>query len=184
MTRFAKVSLIVVLSLVAGGFALSAQEAKPAQSPYFKLGKNLDIQYSILRNLAGAYVDSVDFDKIIPVGIEAMLQSLDPYTTYIAEAEEEDFALMTTGIYGGVGEGVLIFEPYENSPIRKAGLQPGDTIIAIDGIPVYGETSEQSSSRMKGQPGTVVNFKVIKGRTGDTVDVAVTRERIHFSDIA
>ena len=192
MTKFARVSLFAVLSLLAGGFALSAQEAKPAQSPYFKLGKNLDIQYSILRNLAGAYVDSVDFDKIIPVGIEAMLQSLDPYTTYIAEAEEEDFALMTTGIYGGVGstikkrpgEGVLIFEPYENSPIRKAGLQPGDTIIAIDGIPVYGETSEQSSSRMKGQPGTVVNFKVIKGRTGDTVDVAVTRERIHVSDIA
>ena len=192
MTRFAKISLIAVLSLMAGGLTLSAQESRPAQSSNFKLGKNLDIQYSILRNVAGAYVDTVDFDKMIPIGIEAMLQSLDPYTTYIAEDNEEDFALLTTGIYGGVGstikkrpgEGVLIFEPYENSPILKAGLQPGDTIISIDGKSVFDETSEQSSSRMKGQPGTVVNFTVIKGRTGDTVDVAVTRERIHVSDIA
>ena len=192
MTRFAKISLIAVLILMAGGLTLSAQESRPAQSSNFKLGKNLDIQYSILRNVAGAYVDTVDFDKMIPIGIEAMLQSLDPYTTYIAEDNEEDFALLTTGIYGGVGstikkrpgEGVLIFEPYENSPILKAGLQPGDTIISIDGKSVFGETSEQSSSRMKGQPGTVVNFTVIKGRTGDTVDVAVTRERIHVSDIA
>ena len=192
MTRFAKISLIAVLSLMAGGLTLSAQESRPAQSSNFKLGKNLDIQYSILRNVAGAYVDTVDFDKMIPIGIEAMLQSLDPYTTYIAEDNEEDFALLTTGIYGGVGstikkrpgEGVLIFEPYENSPILKAGLQPGDTIISIDGKSVFDETSEQTSSRMKGQPGTVVNFTVIKGRTGDTVDVAVTRERIHVSDIA
>ena len=192
MTRFAKISLIAVLILMAGGLTLSAQESRPAQSSNFKLGKNLDIQYSILRNVAGAYVDTVDFDKMIPIGIEAMLQSLDPYTTYIAEDNEEDFALLTTGIYGGVGstikkrpgEGVLIFEPYENSPILKAGLQPGDTIISIDGKSVFDETSEQSSSRMKGQPGTVVNFTVIKGRTGDTVDVAVTRERIHVSDIA
>ncbi|MBO4571369.1 MAG: S41 family peptidase [Bacteroidales bacterium] len=188
MIKLARVAFVSLLCLVSG----MAQAQDSSQSSMFKLGKNLDIQYSILRNIASSYVDTVDFDKMIPAGIEAMLQSLDPYTTYIAEAEEEDFALMTTGIYGGVGstikkrpnEGVLIFEPYENSPILKAGLQPGDTIIAIDGIPVYGETSEQSSSRMKGQPGTDVTFKVIKGRTGDTLDVVVTRERIHVSDIA
>ena len=163
-----------------------------AQSQDFKLGKSLELEYAVLREVAQSYVDTVNFDKMILSGVRAMLASLDPYTVYISEEEGEDFELMTTGNYGGVGalirkmpgEGVRIIEPYENSPAAKFGLVPGDVIIEIDDIPVYDETSEQSSGRMKGQPGTDVKFKVIKGRTKDTVDVVVTRERIHVSDIA
>ena len=162
-----------------------------AQSQDFKLGKSLELEYAVLRELAQSYVDTVNYDKMIVAGVRAMLATLDPYTVYISEEEGEDFELLTTGNYGGVGslirkapgEGVRIIEPYENSPAAKFGLEPGDTIIEIDDIPVYDETSEQSSGRMKGQPGTQVKFKVIKGRTKDTVDVVVTRERIHVSDI-
>lgn len=162
------------------------------QSSDFNLGKNLEIQYSILKSISSSYVDTIDFDKVIPAGIEAMLQSLDPYTTYIPEENEEAFDLLTTGTYGGVGalikkrvgEGVQITEPYIGSPATKAGLVPGDVIIEIDGKPVFEETSEESSNRMKGQPGTDVLFKVVKGRTGDTTDVKVTRERIHISSIS
>lgn len=162
-----------------------------AQSQDFKLGQSLEVEYAVLRELAQAYVDTVNFDKMVIAGLRAMLATLDPYTVYISEDEGEDFELMTTGNYGGVGalirkapgEGVRIIEPYEGSPAAKYGLEPGDTIIEIDGIPVYEETSEQSSGRMKGQPGTEVKFKLIKGRTKDTVDVTVVRERIHVSDI-
>ncbi len=180
-----RLGLIVMAVMVCGAGA-------HAQTNNFNLGKNLDIQHSILKNLAKSYVDTVNFDKIIPVGIEAMLQSLDPYTTYFNESDGEDFELMTTGAYGGVGSiikkrtdsGVLVYEPYPNSPAVKAGLQPGDTIWAIDGVSVIGETSDASSSRMKGAPGTDVKFLVTKGRTGDSVNVVVHRERIHVSDIA
>ena len=162
-----------------------------AQSQDFKLGQSLEVEYAVLRELAQAYVDTVNFDKMVIAGVRAMLATLDPYTVYISEDEGEDFELLTTGNYGGVGalirkapgEGVRIIEPYEGSPAAKYGLEPGDTIIEIDGIPVYEETSEQSSGRMKGQPGTEVKFKLIKGRTRDTVDVTVVRERIHVSDI-
>jgi carboxyl-terminal processing protease len=162
-----------------------------AQSQDFKLGQSLEVEYAVLRELAQAYVDTVNFDKMVIAGVRAMLATLDPYTVYISEDEGEDFELLTTGNYGGVGalirkapgEGVRIIEPYEGSPAAKYGLEPGDTIIEIDGIPVYEETSEQSSGRMKGQPGTEVKFKLIKGRTKDTVDVTVVRERIHVSDI-
>ena len=163
-----------------------------AQSRDFNLGRNLDIQYSILKSLSASYVDSLDFNKIIPSGISAMLSSLDPYTTYIPESAEEDFEMMTTGAYGGIGAiirksvdgGVIIDEPYEGSPAAKAGLEPGDTIWEVDGRTVVGETSEQATSRMKGMPGTDVVFHVVKARTGDTVDIRVKRERIHISDIA
>ena len=162
-----------------------------AQSQDFKLGQSLEVEYAVLRELAQAYVDTVNFDKMVIAGVRAMLATLDPYTVYISEDEGEDFELLTTGNYGGVGalirkapgEGVRIIEPYEGSPAAKYGLEPGDTIIEIDSIPVYEETSEQSSGRMKGQPGTEVKFKLIKGRTKDTVDVTVVRERIHVSDI-
>ena len=162
-----------------------------AQSRNFRLGQSLELEYAVLSEIAQSYVDTVDFDKMIVAGVRAMLATLDPYTVYISEEEGDDFELLTTGNYGGVGalirkapgEGVRIIEPYENSPAAKFGLQPGDTIIEIDGEPVYGETSEQSSGRMKGQPGTEVRFKVVKGRTKDTVDVVVTRERIHVSDV-
>jgi len=163
-----------------------------AQSGEFKLGQNMEIQYSILKELSSSYVDTIEYGKIIPIGIKAMLQSLDPYTTYIPEEEGEEFEMMTTGAYGGIGSlikkspdrGVQIVEPYPGSPAVKAGMVPGDVIIAIDGVSVYGETSARSADRMKGQPGTNVVFTVIRGRTLDTVDITVTRERIRVSDIA
>ncbi len=169
----------------------AAWEAR-AQSRDFKLGQSLDLEYAVLKELAQSYVDTVNFDKMILAGVRAMLATLDPYTVYISEEEGEDFELLTTGNYGGigaivrkkVGEGVYIVEPYEGSPAAKYGLQPGDVILEIDDIPVYEETSEQSTGRMKGQPGTEVKFKVVKGRSKDTVDIVVVRERIHVSDIA
>ena len=177
---------------IAVTFAILVSVTLFAQSGDFKLGQNMEIQYSILKELSKSYVDTIDYGKIIPVGIKAMLQSLDPYTTYIPEEEGEDFEMMTTGAYGGIGSlikkspdsGVLIVEPYPGSPAVKAGMVPGDVIIAIDGVSVYGETSAQSAAKMKGQPGTNVIFTVIRGRTLDTVDITVTRERIRVSDIA
>ncbi|MBR5035253.1 MAG: S41 family peptidase [Bacteroidales bacterium] len=165
--------------------------AASAQSANFDLAKSLDVQNSILKVLSANYVDSVQFNKLINTGITAMLSSLDPYTVYYPEEEEDDVQMMTTGVYGGVGSlikkrpggAVLITEPYPDSPAVKAGLQPGDSIIAIDGKSVYEETSQQSSDRMKGQPGSKVVFKVVKGRTGQTEDVTVKRERIHISNI-
>ena len=178
-------------ALAVATLCVSVSVETKAQSQDFKLGQSLEVEYAVLRELAQAYVDTVNFDKMVITGVRAMLATLDPYTVYISEDEGEDFELLTTGNYGGVGalirkapgEGVRIIEPYEGSPAAKYGLEPGDTIIEIDGIPVCEETSEQSSGRMKGQPGTEVKFKLIKGRTKDTVDVTVVRERIHVSDI-
>ena len=166
---------------------LTLSVAALAQSQNFTLGQSLEIQNSILRNLTRTYVDSLEYDKIMKVGIDAMLGYIDPYTVYYPEEQDESVQMMTTGMYGGVGAvirkrvggGVVINEPYPGSPIAKAGLVPGDTIIAIDGIPVFDETSEEASGRMKGQPNTDVRFKVVKGGTRDTVDVVVTRETIH-----
>ncbi len=162
-----------------------------AQSQSFKLGKWSEIQNSILKELNRSYVDSLPIDRIMRAGVNAMLEELDPYTVYIPEEENEDLQMMLSKTYGGIGaiihkkkdENVIINEPYAGSPAQKYGLQCGDEIITIDGLPTKGLETKESSDRMKGKPGTTVVFKVKKVHTGDTVDVAIVRERIHFPDI-
>lgn len=176
--------LAAVILLAIGGTA-------GAQSKSFKLGQWSEINNAILKELNRSYVDSLPLDRIMRAGVDAMLEELDPYTIYIPEEENEDLQMLLSKTYGGIGavihkvkeENVIINEPYAGSPAQKYGLQCGDEIIAIDGVPTKGLETKESSDRMKGKPGTTVVFKVKKVHTGDTLDISVVRERIHFPDI-
>ena len=137
------------------------------QSKEFKTGKSLDIQFSVLRELSLFYVDSVELDKLVFKGIESMLESLDPYTVYIPEENEDDLEMMTTGSYGGIGalilkrdNGIELSEIYEGSPAQKAGLFAGDLLLKVDTTSTINLTTEQCSSRMRRVPGTPVKFIV------------------------
>ncbi len=162
-----------------------------AQSQSFKLGKWAEIHNSIVKELNRSYVDTLPVDRIMRAGVDAMLDELDPYTIYIPEEENEDLQMLMSKTYGGIGaiihkkkeDNVIINEPYAGSPAQKYGLVCGDEIIAIDGVPTKGLESKESSDRMKGKPGTKVVFKVKKVRTGDTLDIEIIRERIHFPDV-
>ena len=181
---------IITLSM-AFAIALSATYISNAQSQNFKLGQWSEIHNSILKELNRSYVDTLPLDRIMRAGVDAMLEELDPYTVYIPEEENEDLQMMLSKTYGGIGaiihkkkdENVVINEPYAGSPAEKYGLQCGDEIIEIDGTPTKGLETKESSDRMKGKPGTTVVFKVKKVRTGDTLDINIVRERIHFPDI-
>ena len=185
-----KINRYLVLSLISILAFASAQSAF-AQSKAFKLGQWTEIHHSILKELNRSYVDSLQVDRIMRAGIDAMLEELDPYTIYIPEEENEDLQMLMYKTYGGIGaiihkkkeDNVVINEPYAGSPAQKYGLQCGDEIIAIDGVPTKGLESKESSDRMKGKPGTTVVFKVKKVHSGDTLDIPVVRERIHFPDI-
>lgn len=177
--------------LLSAATALLVSAAASAQSRSFRLGQWEEIHSSILKELNGSYVDSLPVDRIMRAGIDEMLGSLDPYTMYVPEEENEDFQMMISKTYGGIGAiiykkkggNVVINEPYYGSPAYKAGLVCGDEIISIDGYPTKDLETAQSSDRMKGKPGTTVVFKVKKVRTGDTLDVPVVRERIHLPDV-
>jgi carboxyl-terminal processing protease len=177
---------IITISL-----AIAAITTISAQSQNFKLGQWSEIKNSIIKELNLSYVDSLPIDRIMRAGVDAMLEELDPYTIYIPEEENEDLQMMLSKTYGGigaiihkkVGENVIINEPYAGSPAEKYGLQCGDEIIQINGVPTKELETKESSDRMKGKPGTTVVFKVKKVRTGDTLDINIVRERIHFPDI-
>ena len=181
----------VIILAVASAMCLFSLTRLSAQSHSFKLGQWTEIHNSIIKELNRSYVDTLPVDRIMRAGVDAMLESLDPYTVYIPEEENEDLQMMMSNTYGGIGaiihkkkdENVIINEPYAGSPAQKYGLVCGDEIIAIDGFPTKGLETKESSDRMKGKPGTTVVFTVKKVRTGDTLDIAIVRERIHLPDV-
>lgn len=163
-----------------------------AQSKSFTLGKWVEIQSSILKELNRSYVDSLPVDRIQRAGVDAMLSELDPYTIYTPREENEDIQMMITKSYGGIGAviykpdvngNVIINEPYAGSPAQKYGLVCGDEILAIDGESTHGLTSSEASGKMRGEAGTKAVFTVRKLRSGDTTDVTVIREKIHVPDV-
>ena len=178
--------------------ALTVSVAASAQSKSFSLGKWVELHNAILKELNRSYVDSLEVGRIEREGVDAMLEALDPYTVYVPEEEQEDFQMMLSNTYGGIGsviykpdkEGnVLINEPYAGSPAAKAGLVCGDEIEAINGETTHGLTSQECSDKMRGKPGTQVVFRVKKLRAGEswkageTIDVTVTRERIALPSV-
>ena len=187
MQNMKKFEAIVVLCLA---MWLSSSVAG-AQSRGFKLGQWTEIQNSIVRQLSLSYVDSLDVDRIMRAGIDAMLAQLDPYTIYVPEEENEDFQMMLSNTYGGIGAVVhkenggyvIINEPYEGSPAAKNGLQCGDEIMEIDGVDPRPLEISEATDRMKGKPGTKVRFKIKKVRSGDIVDVDIVRERIQLPSV-
>ncbi|MCC8142949.1 MAG: S41 family peptidase [Tannerellaceae bacterium] len=129
----------------------------------FEVAKNLEIFNALVKEVELFYVDSVDVEKIVRRGIDAMLNGLDPYTDYIPEQDMGDLKFMTTGEYGGIGayirqhgDEVLIVEPFEGAPAQVGGLKAGDRILAIDTIDVTGYTSDKVSELLKGVPNTKI----------------------------
>jgi len=156
----------------------------------FETTKNLDIYYNLFKNLNTLYVDKIDPTKMIQTSIDEMLKSLDPYTVYIPESRMEDFKFMTTGEYGGLGASIkdyngsmIITDVYENYPAQKAGIVPGDIIVAIDGKNVEGKTTDQISELLKGQSGTTILLTVRKPTTKSNVEKKITREQIKIESV-
>ncbi len=175
------ISGILFLFLMLGGILpLQAQNDNR-----FEVSKQLEIFNSIVKEVEMFYVDSLDVEKTVRRGIDAMLAGLDPYTEYIPEQDMGELRLVTTGEYGGVGayirqrdEGVIIVEPFEGMPAELAGLKAGDLLLAIDTVNVEKMSSDKVSELLKGVPNTKMKIKF--QRTGEKKPrtVELTRKQI------
>jgi carboxyl-terminal processing protease len=161
-----------------------------SNDPYFEISKNLDIYANLFKELNTYYVDPIEPGKLVKVGVDAMLEDLDPYTNYITESDIEDYQFMTTGKYGGIGasmrrkgDDIYIGDVYENSPAQKAGLHPGDLVEAIDNQVVKGKTVEDLSGLLKGSPGTQLSMKIKDAFTHISTQKLITRGEIEISSV-
>jgi carboxyl-terminal processing protease len=176
---------IIILTIIVG-FSFT----KPAER-YFEIAKSLDIFATLFKEVNAYYVDEVDPKKLIREGIDNMLESLDPYTSYIPEDELESFRVTTTGQYAGIGaligevnKKTLITHPYKNFPAYRAGVKVGDEILAINGKDVRGKSTAAISSLLKGPAKTEVELKLKRSGQPQEIVVKIKREKITISNIA
>ena len=178
----------IILSVVAAIGSQSTRANTPQNDPA-KITQSLDIFNSLFKELSTFYVDTIDTQKCIETGINAMLGTIDPYTEYIPAKSQEDYFTISTGEYGGVGsyitqrKGETYFsEPYEGSPAALAGVRAGDKIVTIDGDSVAGLPSDKVSEKLKGQQNTVVKLLLDRPNVGN-ISLDVTRKKIQVPTV-
>lgn len=191
MKRFLRKGMWVLV-LVPVIFIANAGFLTPPGDNYFEISKNLDIFGKMFREVNSYYVDDIDATKIMRTGIDAMLNSLDPYTNYISAGEIEDYRFMSTGQYGGIGavigkrDGkIIVTEPYENEPAQKAGILAGDVIIKIDNERVDDTKSETVDVRnlLRGQPKTTVKITLMREGVDKPLEFDVMRDDIKILNV-
>lgn len=157
----------------------------------FEISKSIDIYNSLFKELNINYVDDIKPGELNETAINAMLDKLDPYTVFVPESEIEDYKLITTGEYGGIGSliqlidgHVTISEPYEGFPAQKAGLIPGDVLMEVNGVDVSTKSTSQVSDLLKGQPGSTIEIKIKREGHDNLIAKSLIREKIKIDNIS
>ena len=188
MKRTLTTALLIFSAFAGGAWASHAAFAKPEeQSPYFLL----DQMARVLVLIENEYVEPIDRNRLLEGSIKGMVAELDPHSSYLPP---DDYAILqgdTEGRFGGIGvevdfqdEYVTVIAPIEGSPAFRAGVQPGDRIIAIDNLPVRGKSSEELVRQMRGAAGTKVTLTVRRTGTERLLYFTLAREVISVASIA
>ena len=188
MKKLLKMRWAVALLLVMG-IALACLSFKGSDDRTFQMAKNLDIFNSIVKDLDMFYVDTIDPNKTIREGIEAMLYSLDPYTNYFPEEDQSELEQMLKNSYGGIGSIItwnsklkrsMISEPYEGMPAAEVGLKAGDILMSIDGKDLAGKNNQEVSEMLRGQVGTNFKLKVKRPGSEQELEFDIVRRSIQL----
>jgi len=178
---------IIALAIL---FTTVSTTYKGDHGKYFEISKNIEIFTNLYRELNTYYVDELDPSKLMRVGMDAMLESLDPYTNYISESDIEGYRFMTEGKYTGIGAQFALMnkyptitEIYENTPAQKAGLRAGDVVEAIDGRSALSKSATDVNDVMKGYPGTSVELTIKRPGENKTQKVTLTREEVSVENV-
>lgn len=157
---------------------------------YYEISKNMEIFGKVYKEISFNYVDEINPEEFMREGIKGMLKSLDPYTVFIDESKQDDIDLMTNGKYGGIGvtigvrnDRVTITEIIEGYAAQRQGLRIGDVVIEVDGQPITSSDIDDLSAKVKGEPGTIVQLKVLRNNDKDTLQFNIVREEIVIKNL-
>lgn len=181
-----KTSLIILLLTA---FSLSIWSFS-SDKKNFEIAKNLDVYYTLFRELNLFYVDEIEPAELVEKSINSMLESLDPYTVYIPESDMEDFKFMTTGEYAGIGaliakhhDQIIVSEPYEGFPAQKNGLKAGDIFIEVAGKSTTDMKVSDVSDLLKGPANQPIRLKMQRPGEKKPFTVDIVREKIHIDPV-
>jgi carboxyl-terminal processing protease len=176
-----------VLAVVIAGMAATVEQLP---GNYFEIAKNIELFANLYKEVNTYYVDDIDPAKLMRTGVDAMLESLDPYTNYITESQIEGFRYITEGKYNGIGADIRIIEalptvvaPYEGSPAQTAGLKAGDQILEIDGKETRGKDPDEISAILKGFPGTEVKLTIRRPGEQKNQSFSLVRDEVNIPNV-
>ncbi|MGB0862833.1 MAG: S41 family peptidase [Saprospiraceae bacterium] len=181
--------LLPVVALAAFGIATTTIKE---DNKYFEISKNIEIFTNLYKEINTFYVDDLDPSKIMRTGIDAMLESLDPYTNYISEAEIEGFTMTVRGKYSGIGATInrnpgdiypFVTNPYEGFPAQKAGIKAGDFLLEVDGKSTKGKSTNDISEILRGATGSGIELKLKRPITNKEYTVNVTRGEVKIPNV-
>ncbi len=181
-----------IFLLLAIAFSLVDCQAQDVKNHNLEIAKNLEIFNALYKSLDLMYVDTLDANKVVTAGIDAMLKSLDPYTEYYPVERQKDLKMMLTGKYAGIGalvrynqklKQVVIDEPYEGMPAQLAGLKKGDIILQIDDTVMTGKPVNYVSSHLRGDAGSTFLLQIKRPSTGKVMKMKITRQSIKMPEI-
>ncbi len=182
-----KRTLLIVAALI----VISAAGFTAYENVYLKINQNIDIFGRVYKEIVSNYVDEVDPEKFMRSGIEGMLETLDPYTVYLAGKDEDDIDLLTNGQYGGVGisigvrDGIItVLSPTEGYSAYKQGIKAGDRIIEVDGMKVTGTQADSVRLKVRGEPGTTVKMKIEREGEPSPIEFTLVREQIQVNNVS
>jgi carboxyl-terminal processing protease len=189
MKKYLNKQTAVIVAIASVAFAFLSFKG---DERIFQVAKNIDVLTSIVKELDMFYVDTIDPNKTIRQGIDAMLGSLDPYTVYYPEEDQSELEQMIKGSYGGIGSVItydakrqrsVIAEPYEGMPAQQVGLKAGDILLEIDGQDLKGKNNTQVSEMLRGQINTAFKLTVERPGTKEPLTFDIIRKSIELPTV-
>jgi len=152
--------------------------------------EKIDLLGEVLDKINKEYVDDIDQSKTIDAAINGVLQSLDPYSSYMSPEVFNEMQTETSGEFGGLGievgmeAGVIkVISPIDNTPASKAGVKAGDYIVKIDGIQVQGKSLTEAVETMRGPVGSGIEITVRRRGVTKALIFNITREIIEIQSV-
>ena len=180
--KFIKITLLLFF------ISISIVQAKNSTSALYE---KLDLFSDVLEKIKNEYVDEVNQSEVIDSAINGMLQSLDPYSSYMNPESFKNMNIETKGEFGGLGIEITmesgfvkVITPIEDSPADKIGVKAGDYIIKINDKQVKGLTLMQAVNLMRGKIGTSINITVRRVDVDDDLKFTIIRDKIKVREVS
>ena len=150
----------------------------------------IDLFGEVLDKINKEYVEEVNQSDTIDAAINGVLQSLDPYSSYLSPKNLEEMQTETRGEFGGLGievgmeAGVVkVISPIDNSPAEREGVKAGDYIVKINDIQVQGKTLNEAVELMRGPVGSTLEITVRRIGLKKSLVFNITREIIQVASV-
>lgn len=152
--------------------------------------KKIDLFGEVLEKINKEYVDEINQSESMDSAIDGLLQSLDPYSSYMPPELFNEMQTETSGEFGGLGievsmeSGVVkVISPIDDTPASRAGIKAGDYIVKINGIQVQGKSLSEAVDLMRGPVGSGIELTIRRIGKKKALTYNIVREIIQIQSV-